>query len=329
MNLPLALDPHSSTPMYAQILEQIEGLVKKGVLHPGDRLPPERDLARKLVVARGTVKKAYEMLEQRRIVEGTRGRGTFVASSRPDAALDRRERALGALNRALDACEDLSFTPEEILTWCQLLVHRRREARAGVHALALDCNPEALAAFSGHLQDQLGIAIHGRLLPDLFDSVNPSESCAPYDLILVPVTHFDEVASRLEPVKSRMVQVALAPAHATIARVGGLPAGAVVAVASRSRTFFDIVCRWIAQLSGFAGTPRQVPLDRLAELDVSGLHTLILPPGPWQRPSDVQFLSRAARAGVQILPFEYQVEQGSVIHLQSLIKLIVQQRLES
>ena len=329
MNLPLALDSHSSIPMYAQIVDQIEGLMKKGVLHPGDRLPPERDLARKLVVARGTVKKAYELLEQRKLVEGTQGRGTFVASARPDAALDRRERALGALTRALDACEDLSFSPQEVLTWCQLLVRQRQEARAEVHALALDCNPEALAAFSRQLQDQLGIAIHGTLLDELFCGVNPAEVCEPYDLILVPVTHFDEVAPRLEAVRSRLVQVALAPTHATIARVGALPEEATVVVASRSLKFFDIVCRWMGVLCARSAAPRQIPLDRLAELELTGLHTLILPPGSWQKPADVRFLSEAAQAGVQVLSFEYQVEQGSIIHLQSLIKLIVQQRLES
>lgn len=329
MTLPLALDPHSSTPMYAQIVEQIEGLVKRGRLHPGDRLPPERELARRLVVARGTVKKAYETLERRGLLEGTQGRGTFVASARPDAALDRRERALGALSRALDACEDLSFSPTEILTWCQLLVRQRQEARAGIHALALDCNPEALAAFSRQLQDELGIALHGRLISELFDGVDPAGACAPYDLVLVPSTHFDDVAPALGPVKGRLVQVALAPAHGTIARVGALPPDATVAVAARSNRFFEIVRRWLLELTGSTREPHRVELEHLLDLSFDGLHTLILPPGAWQRPEDVRFLARAATAGVQVLLFEYQVEQGSVIHLQSLIKSIVQRRLES
>jgi oligopeptide/dipeptide ABC transporter ATP-binding protein len=38
-----------------------------------------------------------------------------------------------------------------------LLVRQRQEARAGVHALALACTPEALAAFSRQLQDELGL----------------------------------------------------------------------------------------------------------------------------------------------------------------------------
>ncbi len=329
LSLPLALDPHSTTPMYAQIVEQIEGLVKRGHLHPGDRLPPERDLARRLVVARGTVKKAYELLEQRRLVEGTQGRGTFISSARPEAALDRRERALGALSRALDTCEELSFSPAEVLSWCQLLVRQRQEARAGVHALALDCNPEALDAFSRQLQDQLGISIHGRLVSELFAGADPASACAPYDLLLVPATHFDEVAPPLSALKDRLVQVALAPTHATIARVGALPTDAPIAVAARSLRFHTIVCRWIAELTGRSAEPRRLELGRLPELDLSELHTLILPPGTWQRPADTRAIARATTAGVQVLIFEYQVEQGSIIHLQSLIKTIVQQRLES
>jgi GntR family transcriptional regulator len=329
MTLPLALDPHSSTPMYAQIAEQVEGLVKRGRLHAGDRLPPERELARRLVVARGTVKKAYELLERRGLIEGTQGRGTFVASGRPDASLDRRERALGALSRALDACEELSFSPAEVLSWCQLLVRQRQEARAGVHALALDCNPEALAAFSRQLQDELGISIHGKLVSELVDCIDPAGGCAPYDLVLVPATHFDEVAPLLKPLKDRLAQVALAPAHGTIARIGALPPDAMVVVAARSQRFRAIVCRWLTELTGRSLEPRMVEQDRLSELALDGLHTVILPPGACHRSEDARFISRAAAAGVQVLPFEYQVEQGSIIHLQSLIKGIVQQRLES
>ncbi len=47
-------------------------------LSPGDRLPPERELAAQLNVSRTSVREAMHELEQRRRIERTPGRGTTV-----------------------------------------------------------------------------------------------------------------------------------------------------------------------------------------------------------------------------------------------------------
>jgi DNA-binding GntR family transcriptional regulator len=55
--------------------------VSSGDLRPGDRLPPERQLAEELGVSRMTLRQALEALERRGLVRRTVGRrgGTFVA----------------------------------------------------------------------------------------------------------------------------------------------------------------------------------------------------------------------------------------------------------
>ncbi|MET1413883.1 FadR/GntR family transcriptional regulator [Roseibium sp. HPY-6] len=59
-------------------VEQIENLILKGVLHSGDRLPAERDLAEKMKVSRPVLRDALKILEERKLVEARRGGGTFV-----------------------------------------------------------------------------------------------------------------------------------------------------------------------------------------------------------------------------------------------------------
>lgn len=80
-------------PVYLQIEDQIARAVARGELGPGDRLPPERDLAARLGVSRMTVRQAFDALVRRGLVERGVGRGTFVAA--PHVDIDRSERLTG------------------------------------------------------------------------------------------------------------------------------------------------------------------------------------------------------------------------------------------
>ncbi|MCC7250796.1 FCD domain-containing protein [Hyphomicrobium sp.] len=60
------------------IADHIEKLILQGVLRPGERLTPERELAEKLDVSRPSLREAIEMLASRGLLITTRG-GTYVA----------------------------------------------------------------------------------------------------------------------------------------------------------------------------------------------------------------------------------------------------------
>ena len=66
---------------YAQIVAQIERAIADGELGPGDRLPPERELAAEHGVSRMTVRQALQTLESRGLLRRAIGRngGSFVA----------------------------------------------------------------------------------------------------------------------------------------------------------------------------------------------------------------------------------------------------------
>src|SRR5919107_4813575 len=70
-------------PKYQVLVEALRRDVETGVLPPGTRLPPHRELASKLGVAIGTVSRAYAIAERRGIVRGQVGRGTFVGREDP------------------------------------------------------------------------------------------------------------------------------------------------------------------------------------------------------------------------------------------------------
>ena len=87
------IDTNAGRPVYQQIEEQVADAIAGGALGPGDRLPPERDLAVRLGVSRMTVRQGFDALARRGLVERGVGRGTFVSSPRVD--LDRTARVAG------------------------------------------------------------------------------------------------------------------------------------------------------------------------------------------------------------------------------------------
>ncbi len=76
------LDP-AAEPKYLALVEALHRDVEGGRLPPGTRLPTQRQLANRLRIAIGTVSRAYTVAEQRGIVRGEVGRGTFVRREDP------------------------------------------------------------------------------------------------------------------------------------------------------------------------------------------------------------------------------------------------------
>ena len=73
-------------PQRQALQAELKRLIETRVLLPGQKLPPSRDLAARLRIARGAVVAAFEQLAADGYVETRIGSGTFVAASVPSAA---------------------------------------------------------------------------------------------------------------------------------------------------------------------------------------------------------------------------------------------------
>src|SRR5499427_417964 len=67
--------------LYRQIADQIAALIEKGEYGVGERLPPERDLAKQLGVSRPSVREALIALEVEGYVEVRVGSGVYVSGT--------------------------------------------------------------------------------------------------------------------------------------------------------------------------------------------------------------------------------------------------------
>jgi GntR family transcriptional repressor for pyruvate dehydrogenase complex len=73
-----ALQPLNTRKLSDQIVAQLEMLLLEGSFRPGDRLPPERQLAEQLGVSRPSLREAIQKLAARGLLLSRQGGGTYV-----------------------------------------------------------------------------------------------------------------------------------------------------------------------------------------------------------------------------------------------------------
>ncbi len=67
---------------------KIKDMIVSGKLHPGDRLPPEKELSEELGLSRSSLREAVKALEVIRVLDVRRGDGTYVTSLEPALLLE-------------------------------------------------------------------------------------------------------------------------------------------------------------------------------------------------------------------------------------------------
>ena len=115
MGVELLLSPHSSTPMYAQIVAQVGAKVMAGEWKAGDPLPSIRELAANCQVSVITVKRAYLELERAGVIVTWQGKGSFVADAVDAMRTLAAQEFQTQLNGLLDAATRLGLSPKDVV----------------------------------------------------------------------------------------------------------------------------------------------------------------------------------------------------------------------
>ncbi|MBK9965373.1 MAG: FadR family transcriptional regulator [Holophagales bacterium] len=115
--------------MGAKVVEHVRRLIEDGSLHPGDRLPAERDLALQIKVSRPSLRSGLRTLQAMGVIEARQGSGTYIADGPPKLG-DGPLRFLAALH---------GFTRDEMF-------EARRVLEVGTAGLAAErATPEQIA----------------------------------------------------------------------------------------------------------------------------------------------------------------------------------------
>ena len=92
------------TPLYVQLMEELETSIRNGVYKPGDKIMTEAEMAKEYGVSLITVRKAVGSLREKGLVVRKQGKGTFVTKPK-------YSRNMKKLQSFTEMCEQMGVKP--------------------------------------------------------------------------------------------------------------------------------------------------------------------------------------------------------------------------
>ncbi len=326
----MTFELNGSKPIYKQLIDEILAKIRSGELRPGEKLPTERSLAQQLYVSRGTIKKAYKELADNNIIEIIQGSGTYVYAEKKLYDGGMRKQATNMINSLLDRLEFWDFPIEEIETLFHMCITHRTRANRPVRCAIIDCNSESLGIFKRQMSYLPDITLSAILVDSVIMDDTPDALLADYDLIFTTETHYGQVTECLKISPENLFSVSEALSQQCIISISTLPQNSSIGIVTSSNKFANLICE---ELERFCPLPS--PLCIHFDVDVDSIlqfiqkydtiiispNSAILEPGF----SDSRLQSFYDRGG-RLIPFDYMIDRGSLIHIEELVSRILRDK---
>lgn len=319
------IDTTCGVPIYQQLVDTISARIKRGELTFGDQLPTVQEMSAQLGIARGTIKRAYDELEQRHLIEKVQGRGSFVCHRAVDKT-SRKEQAMEAIDELLDRLSALDFSEAEIRIILNLKLQERSEGAKYLKVAAVECNPESLAQMSAQFRRMDHVDLYSYLLDDIL--AYPYKLDDDVDLIVTTTEHIALLEERLS-MPQKLLRVALRLSPRCVAQLVRLPAETRIGILCESEKFGQLLARACTQYSDGTVPPLVQLFSQEAQLpSFLSSHDVTLVPEDYERfcGGDIaQQLEKKETAGT-LIRCGYQMDEGSLIHLEEKISRLKEKR---
>ena len=109
-------------PIYLQIMNQVKAQIAAGILKPGEKIPPVRELAMEAGVNPNTMQKALAELEREGVLYSKRTAGRFVADSESNTGALQEQMAQEQMDNYLAAMQQLGYDSNQAVNKLQQYV---------------------------------------------------------------------------------------------------------------------------------------------------------------------------------------------------------------
>ena len=296
------INPDSETPIYRQLVEQINAQIRSGALKNGTQLPTVREMAEQLRLSCGTVKHVYDCMQEMGVIEMTRRRGTFVKYVRPDAD-SRKQQAMNAIDAMVRKLTALQFSPAEIQIFLNLKMREWGLAWSGIRITLVTDLVELTPALEKQLSQLANVKVNICPLHQL--QAYPYSVDEQSDVILCSADDARKVAVLL-PDSGKLLRVAFSADPTCLVDIAAIKGK--MGIFCQNDAFADVVMNSLRGMN----TSELIRIADLSELN--GLDGLILP-----EMTDCQVQIPAAE-------FRYRLDEGSMLCLEEKISSLRDER---
>lgn len=111
----ISLDYQSRVPIYEQIVDGILKYVALGILKEDMQIPSIREMASSLGINPNTVKKSYDILENKGVINTISTKGTFISHNTKRVTMDKIDKEIGIIRDKIDNLTKMGISYEEII----------------------------------------------------------------------------------------------------------------------------------------------------------------------------------------------------------------------
>lgn len=123
------IDIMSRTPVYEQIISQLENFVLTGILTAGDKVPSVRNLSATLSINPNTIQKAYSELDNRGIIYSVPGKGCFIHEEAKATIMKKKQSELVELVDRIRVLKLAGISKSQILECVETIFDTEKESQ--------------------------------------------------------------------------------------------------------------------------------------------------------------------------------------------------------
>ena len=119
----IIINTSSMVPIYEQIIDQINTMIRKQELKQNDQLPSVRALSKELKISALRVKKAYDELEREGFTVTIHGKGSYVTAANTELMMEEQKKEVEQdLEQAILKGRRFGISDEDIKTLFELIL---------------------------------------------------------------------------------------------------------------------------------------------------------------------------------------------------------------
>jgi len=325
------LDKGAPLPLAEQLAGELLRRIVTGELKAGEKLPTERDLAERLGIARGTVKRAYIRLSDLGAITVRQGSGSYVQENSSLLEETQKKEAAEVLAASISRLRDMGFSDKEIWSLMRLQL-RPQDAGRKIAVMVLSNNYGILSELEAQLsyltgRDGVNYALSFTTLTNIVTSANPIELLLGYDLIIATSVDYADTVALTPMYQHKIIEVTLAPRARTLIELGDLPRDKPISIVYRTPVFLNLVHDTLRAL-GFDETKVVTYQESeynpslhgaQGEIAVIGFNEAPMYVDPIYKSKNERFIT----SGGRLIRFEYRIDRMSLTHIEDRISSLL------